>query len=43
VRATAVPNVSPTNRKYSLFIKAWQKLPLPVSTLIGPLLARDLG
>jgi FemAB-related protein (PEP-CTERM system-associated) len=43
VRAQAVPNVSPTNRKYSLFIKAWQKLPLPVSKLVGPLLARDLG
>ena len=43
VRAEAVPNISPTNRKYSLFIKAWQRLPLPVSCALGPWLARDLG
>ncbi|MGH8117745.1 MAG: FemAB family XrtA/PEP-CTERM system-associated protein [Rhodanobacteraceae bacterium] len=43
VRAREMPNVSPTNRKYSLFIKAWQRLPLPVSCAVGPFLARDLG
>ncbi|TAM99724.1 MAG: FemAB family PEP-CTERM system-associated protein [Rhodanobacteraceae bacterium] len=43
VRARDVPNVSPTNRKYHLFIKAWQRLPLPVSCALGPWLARDLG
>ncbi|MDA3913510.1 FemAB family XrtA/PEP-CTERM system-associated protein [Oleiagrimonas sp.] len=43
VRASEIPNISPTNRKYSLFIKAWQKLPVPVSCLLGPWLARDLG
>ncbi|NII11170.1 FemAB family XrtA/PEP-CTERM system-associated protein [Oleiagrimonas sp. C23AA] len=43
VRADEVPNVSPTNRKYAAFIKAWQRLPLPVSRVIGPWLARDLG
>jgi FemAB-related protein (PEP-CTERM system-associated) len=43
VRATQVPNISPTNRKYALFIKAWQKLPLPVTRAVGPWLARDLG
>lgn len=43
VRAKEIPNVSPTNRKYSLFIKAWQRLPLPVATALGPWLARDLG
>lgn len=43
VRATEMPNISPTNRKYSLFIKAWQRLPLPVSQVLGPWLARDLG
>ncbi len=43
VRATEMPNVSPTNRKYSLFIKAWQRLPLPVSQALGPWIARDLG
>lgn len=43
VRATEVPNISPTNRKYDLFIKAWKKLPLPVACAVGPWLARDLG
>src|SRR5574337_737661 len=43
VRAGAVPNLSPTNAKYSLFIKAWRRLPLPVSCALGPWLARDLG
>ena len=43
VRAREVPNISPTNSKYSLFIKAWQRLPLPVSCALGPWLARDLG
>jgi hypothetical protein len=43
VRAKEVPNISPTNRKYGLFIKAWQRLPLPVSRVIGPRLARGLG
>lgn len=43
VRTRDVPNVSPTNAKYSLFIKAWQRLPLPVSCALGPWLARDLG
>jgi len=43
VRAKGIPNVSPTNRKYSLFIKGWQRLPLPIATALGPWLARDLG
>jgi len=43
VRATEVPNISPTNRKYSLFIEAWKRLPLPVSQAVGPWIARDLG
>lgn len=43
VRASEIPNISPTNRKYELFIKAWRKLPVPVSCALGPWLARDLG
>ncbi|HEX7369045.1 MAG TPA: FemAB family XrtA/PEP-CTERM system-associated protein [Rhodanobacteraceae bacterium] len=43
VRASEVPNISPTNKKYSLFIKAWRRLPLPVADMLGPWLARDLG
>jgi FemAB-related protein (PEP-CTERM system-associated) len=43
VRAREVPNVSPTNPRYRMFIRAWQHLPLPVSRAVGPLLARSLG
>ncbi|MES1925732.1 FemAB family XrtA/PEP-CTERM system-associated protein [Salinisphaera sp. T31B1] len=38
-----MPDLSPNNPKYALFIKAWQKLPLPLTRMIGPWLARDLG
>ncbi|WP_233520563.1 FemAB family XrtA/PEP-CTERM system-associated protein [Flocculibacter collagenilyticus] len=43
VKADAVPNLSPNNPKYQMFIKAWQKLPLAVSQFIGPFLAKNLG
>ena len=43
VHAKTVPNISPTNSKYRLFIQAWRRLPLPVSCALGPWLARDLG
>ena len=43
VRAAAVPDVSPLNPRYRLFIGAWQRLPLPLARLVGPMLARSLG
>jgi FemAB-related protein (PEP-CTERM system-associated) len=43
VKARAMPDISPMNPKYRLFINAWKRLPLPVTRLIGPLLARNLG
>lgn len=43
VKAKALPNVSPTNPKYQLFIKLWQKLPLAISQLLGPMIAKNLG
>lgn len=43
VKAAAMPNLSPTNPKYSLLINAWQRLPLWASKLVGPPLARSLG
>ncbi|WP_005220566.1 FemAB family XrtA/PEP-CTERM system-associated protein [Marichromatium purpuratum] len=43
VRANELPDVNPLNPKYRLFIAAWKRLPLPLSQLIGPLLARNLG
>jgi FemAB-related protein (PEP-CTERM system-associated) len=43
VRSSAIPNVTPDNPRYHAFIKVWQRLPLPVTTWIGPWLAKDLG
>lgn len=43
VRAREMPNLSPTNPKYRLFIAAWKRLPNFLATRIGPFLARSLG
>lgn len=43
VKAKEVPNISPTNPKYRLLIEAWKRIPLGVSRILGPVLARNLG
>jgi FemAB-related protein (PEP-CTERM system-associated) len=43
VKATEMPNLSPTNAKYARLIAAWRRLPVPVTRMIGPPLARYLG
>jgi len=43
VKAEALPNLSPNNPKYKMFISMWQKLPLKVSQIIGPFLSKYLG
>jgi FemAB-related protein (PEP-CTERM system-associated) len=43
VRRKTMPNLSPSNPKYRLLVDTWKRLPLPVTTLVGPLLARNLG
>jgi FemAB-related protein (PEP-CTERM system-associated) len=43
VRATAMPNLSPSNSQYQRLIGVWRYLPLPVTRWIGPPLARYLG
>ncbi|MCU0840248.1 MAG: FemAB family PEP-CTERM system-associated protein [Thiobacillaceae bacterium] len=43
VRARRVPENNPNNPKYRLFIKAWQRLPLPVANFLGPHIVRSLG
>ncbi len=43
IKSDNIPDVNPLNPKYRLFIAAWKKLPLPVSQLVGPWLAKDLG
>ena len=39
VRARNVPDITPTNPRYRLFIEAWRRLPLPIANRAGPLLA----
>ena len=43
VNAKELPNLSPNNPKYKFFIQMWQKLPLKISQIIGPLLSKYLG
>lgn len=43
VKAKTVPEINPLNPKYRYFIAAWQRLPLPVSNLVGPWISRNLG
>jgi FemAB-related protein (PEP-CTERM system-associated) len=42
VRAKSMPNVSPANPKYRLFINAWKRLPLPLTNWLGPKLVRGI-
>lgn len=43
VKSRAVPDVSPANPKYHMFIEAWKRMPLPMTRLLGPMVARYLG
>jgi len=43
VGAQQVPEHNPNNPKYRLFIAGWQRLPLPLTRWIGPLLSPYLG
>jgi len=37
-----LPNVSPANPKYQLAISLWQKLPVSVTTRVGPMIVRAI-
>ncbi|MES2537648.1 MAG: FemAB family XrtA/PEP-CTERM system-associated protein [Pseudomonadota bacterium] len=41
--AQEMPDNNPLNPKYQLFIKMWQRLPLPVANMIGPHIVKNLG
>ncbi|HLF09786.1 MAG TPA: FemAB family XrtA/PEP-CTERM system-associated protein [Gammaproteobacteria bacterium] len=43
VNSRKLPDVSPSNPKYRLFVRGWRILPLAVSRIAGPLIARNLG
>jgi FemAB-related protein (PEP-CTERM system-associated) len=42
VEARELPNVSPANPKYQRLIRIWQRLPLPVTRLLGPRIIRNV-
>jgi len=43
VRATDPPALNPSNPKFRLAIATWQRLPLPVTRILGPMVARYLA
>jgi FemAB-related protein (PEP-CTERM system-associated) len=43
INATEMPDINPMNPKYKIFIEMWQKLPLPISMMIGPWISKNLG
>ena len=40
VKRREMPNFSPANPKFELAIKLWQRVPLPLTRIIGPWLIR---
>jgi FemAB-related protein (PEP-CTERM system-associated) len=37
-----VPDLSPSNPKYQSAIRVWQRLPLPITKLLGPMIVRNI-
>jgi len=37
-----IPDISPTNPRFHLAIRAWRTLPIPIANRIGPMIARSL-
>lgn len=42
VRAREMPDLNPTNPRFELMIKAWKRLPLGVTKLVGPMIVKNL-
>ncbi|KAA3612088.1 MAG: FemAB family PEP-CTERM system-associated protein [Calditrichaeota bacterium] len=38
----ALPDISPKNAKFQAAIKVWQKIPLPVTKIIGPAIVKNI-
>jgi len=41
-KRTAIPQLNVNNPKFDMAIKVWRQLPLPVTTAIGPFIARSI-
>ena len=39
---TEIPALNPGNPKYQLAIKAWQRLPVGVTKVLGPFISRNI-
>ena len=37
-----LPELNPSNPKYRMAIRAWQRLPIPVTKVLGPLIVRNI-
>ncbi len=42
IRQTSMPDTSPLNPKFSLGIRAWRRLPLSVTQIIGPIISKHV-
>ena len=42
-RLDDIPEINPLNPRYRLFVAMWKRLPLGLSKLVGPRIARNLG
>lgn len=42
-RADRIPDNNPLSPKFQLFIKMWQRLPLPLANALGPHIVKNLG
>jgi FemAB-related protein (PEP-CTERM system-associated) len=43
VKRTTMPNLSPTNPRFGKAIELWRKLPLKLTQIVGPVVAKYLG
>lgn len=43
IKDDRIPKLSPDNPNYGLAIKLWKKIPIKISNLIGPWIAKDLA
>jgi FemAB-related protein (PEP-CTERM system-associated) len=43
VKANKVPEKNPLNPRYRFFVEAWRRLPVPLTRVVGPWIARNLG
>lgn len=43
LKRRSLPNVNPTNPRYAMMIRAWQRLPIAIANLVSPILSRSLG